>query len=277
MMSNANSGTVGSSLGVVPRDRALPAAVAAVLAVIDAARSNGELPLAALAAAAVEAVQAASVTHQYSGDSTSAAAEEQIRTWVTEAGYPPGRSTSSATEAGTELNARVLSAAMKAVEYSHLIDDGALMGDTDPELPPVWGPSPSLEDQLLAEKSNLQEAYEARRGVLRRSISRSEAAARLHVSEQAVTKQLERGSLLGLKEKGRWAIPSWQLDPDTESGVVPGIEQLTAVFPGGPVALAQWAVRPSVDLDGRNPRDLLLANRAEEVIAMAAGLGSAGW
>jgi ribosomal protein S19 len=165
-----------------------------------------------------------------------------------------------------------------ANELHELGEQGIIGADeTTRELPAIWGPGPSAAERDQAEAANLRKAFLARRAVIAKSISRSEAARLLGLSEQALTKQLELDRLIGLKDRGRWAIPSWQFDADTRDGYLPGVERLAAVFPGGPVALTQWANRPNADFDGASPRDLLALNRVDEVVGAAAALTAKGW
>jgi hypothetical protein len=129
----------------------------------------------------------------------------------------------------------------------------------------------------LAESANLKKAFLTRQSVLQASVSRGQAAALLGLSEQAVTKHLDQGRIVGIKDKGRWAIPAWQLDADTRDGYLGGIDRLARVFPGGPVALTQWVTKPAADFDGRTPRDLLARNLVDEVVHAAQALTAKGW
>ena len=101
-----------------------------------------------------------------------------------------------------------------AADLDELADDG-LFGDDDQDLtlPPVWGSPPSRSDRERAESENLRKAFLTRQSVLQASVSRGQAAALLGLSEQAVTKHLDQGRIVGIKDKGRWAIPAWQLVP----------------------------------------------------------------
>jgi len=166
-----------------------------------------------------------------------------------------------------------------ATDLAELANDG-LIGDDDEDedvdLPAVWGRSPSRAAQELAESENLKKAFLTRHAVLQASVSRGQAAALLGLSEQAVTKHLEQGRIVGIKDRGRWAIPAWQLDADTRDGYLNGIDRLTRVFPGGPVALTRWVTRPAADFDGRTPRDLLARNRVDEVVEAAKALTAKG-
>jgi|GEM_PF-2148630 len=175
-------------------------------------------------------------------------------------------------------SARAERIARIAADLEELANDG-LIGDDEQaiDLPAVWGRSPSRTTRELAESANLKKAFLTRQSVLQASVSRGQAAALLGLSEQAVTKHLDQGRIVGIKDKGRWAIPAWQLDADTRDGYLDGIDRLARVFPGGPVALTRWVTRPAADFDGRTPRDLLARNRVDEVVRAAQALTAKGW
>ena len=165
-----------------------------------------------------------------------------------------------------------------AADLEKLADDG-LFGDDDQSitLPAVWGNAPSRAARELAESENLRKAFLTRQSVLGSSVSRGQAAALLGLSEQAVTKHLDQGRIVGIKDKGRWAIPAWQLDADTRDGYLVGIDRLARVFPGGPVALTRWVTTPAADFAGNTPRDMLARNRVDEVVRAAQALTAKGW
>ena len=175
-------------------------------------------------------------------------------------------------------SARAERIARIAADLEELANDG-LIGDDEQaiDLPAVWGRAPSRTTRELAESENLKKAFLTRQSVLQASVSRGQAAALLGLSEQAVTKHLDQGRIVGIKDKGRWAIPAWQLDADTRDGYLDGIDRLARVFPGGPVALTRWVTKPAADFDGRTPRDLLARNRVDEVVRAAQALTAKGW
>ncbi|RJK92510.1 DNA-binding protein [Vallicoccus soli] len=109
------------------------------------------------------------------------------------------------------------------------------------------------------------------------SLTRSDAAALLGTSEQAVTDLLEARRLLGLKQGRRWLIPAWQLNAETERGVLPGLDRVAAHFPGGLVALSSWATTASPDLDGHTPAQALARGAVDRVVSVARSLSAAGW
>jgi len=188
-------------------------------------------------------------------------------------GQPPPAASTAAT--ATDRLTRI---AALAADLDELADDG-LFGDDDHDLtlPAVWGSPPSRSARERAESENLRKAFLTRQSVLQESISRGQAAALLGLSEQAVTKHLDQGRIVGIKDKGRWAIPAWQLDADTRNGYLNGIDRLAQVFPGGPIALTRWVTRPVPDFDGRTPRDMLARNQVDEVVRAAQALTAKGW
>lgn len=143
--------------------------------------------------------------------------------------------------------------------------------------PALWGPAPRREDIATARMANLRKQFVARRALEEASVSRAEAAELLGTSDQAITTALEARRLLGFKRGRRWMIPAWQFDADAERGVLPGLNALADAFPGGVIALSAWATRPSPDLAGRPPRDVLARGRVESVVRVARTLTAAGW
>lgn len=163
-------------------------------------------------------------------------------------------------------------------EFNELAAGGvARPASDDPSVPAVWGPVPTPAERAEAEMANLVKAFVARRAVIDASVSRGDVADLLGVSEQSITKQILGDRIVGVKDKGRWAIPSWQLDAGSEDGLLPGIRELAQIFPGGPVALSLWVLRPNVEFGDKRPRDVLAANRVGEVIQAVKGMTAAGW
>lgn len=152
--------------------------------------------------------------------------------------------------------------------------DGPETDDLDDRL---WGPAPARAEATAATLADLQRQQRDRRRVADDALSRQEAAELLGISPQAVTDRLDAGRLVGMKVGRQWRLPTWQFDLDAVSAVLPGLDRLQEVFPGGPVSLSRWIAEPSPDLDGRTPRQALAGGDGDRVCAVAAALTAAGW
>jgi len=141
----------------------------------------------------------------------------------------------------------------------------------------LWGAEPNREQAAAGVLANLRKQFAGRQVLEGNSVSRAEAAELLGTSDQAVTDALEARRLLGFKRGRRWLIPAWQFDPEAERGVVPGLGELAAAFPGGLVALSGWVTRTSPDLDGRTPREALAKGDEEAVMRLAGTVTAVGW
>lgn len=188
------------------------------------------------------------------------------------AGAHPGSTrTEQAISAVTQL---LVEATACDVERVLRVVDGTRDDTLDPEL---WGTAPTGQDAATAVVANLRKQFDARRELEASSVSRTEAAEPLGASEQAVTDALIARRLLGFKRGRRWVIPAWQLDAESEKGMLPGLGELADSFPGGLVALSAWATRPSQDLRGRQPCRALAHGEVDQVVQLSRTLTAAGW
>lgn len=140
-----------------------------------------------------------------------------------------------------------------------------------------WGPAPDSVTASHAVFTDLKEQFAQRHTLAAESISRDEAAELLAVTPQSITAKLSAGKLVGLKVGREWRLPRWQFDPDDPAGVLPDLDTLQAVFPGGVVSLSRWMTGSQPGLDGRSPRVEMALNGSASVIALAQGLTAAGW
>lgn len=141
----------------------------------------------------------------------------------------------------------------------------------------LWGPAPDSETVSRAVFEDLSEQFVQRRELAERSITRDEAAELLGVAAQSITTRLAAGKLVGMKVGREWRLPPWQFDPDNPDGVLPGLEELQAVFPGGPVSLSRWMVTANPEFGGRTPAQVMAAGGSAQVIALARALTAAAW
>jgi hypothetical protein len=154
----------------------------------------------------------------------------------------------------------------------------AVIADSDDGLEErFWGPGPDSVTASQAVFADLSDQFAQRRQLAADSVSRDEAAALLGVAAQSITTKLAAHKLVGIKVGREWRLPSWQFDPDNPSGVLPDLDILQAVFPGGVVSLSKWMLRKQPEFDGRTPREELALHDSAPVIALARALTAAGW
>lgn len=140
-----------------------------------------------------------------------------------------------------------------------------------------WGRAPESITASKAVFADLKDQFAQRHQLAAESISRDEAAELLGIAAQSITAKLASGKLVGIKVGREWRLPVWQFDPDDPSGVLPDLDNLQAVFPGGLVSLSRWMHRKQPEFDGRSPRAEMLLHGSAPVIALAQVLTAAGW
>ena len=125
--------------------------------------------------------------------------------------------------------------------------------------------------------ADLGDQFGQRRQLVAESISRTQAAQLLGIAPQSITAKLESHTLIGIRQGREWRLPRWQFDPDNISGVLPDLDVLQELFPGGPVSLARWMTRPTPDFDGLTPREQMIKHGSHSVISLAQALTATGW
>ncbi len=141
----------------------------------------------------------------------------------------------------------------------------------------LWGSAPDPATVTKAAFSDLQDQFAARRQLSEASISREEAARLLEVAPQSITAGLAAHKLVGIKVGREWRLPRWQFNPDFPSGVLPKLDVLQSVFPGGVVSLSAWMQSEQPEFGGRRPRDEMALRGVAPVIALAESLTAAAW
>jgi hypothetical protein len=118
----------------------------------------------------------------------------------------------------------------------------------------LWGPRPTDEELFDAQQSAHTALEHALRDALAGALTREQAARRLGVTPQAVSKRLAAGALVALRRGRGWRFPDWQFgDDDT----VAGLSEVIARYPGSALSLTVWATSPSADLEGATPAQAL--------------------
>jgi hypothetical protein len=139
-----------------------------------------------------------------------------------------------------------------------------------------WGLAPDSVTAAEAVVADLADQFAQRRELAANSIGRGAAAELLSISPQSVTEKLESRKMVGIKVGREWRLPRWQFDPDNVTGALPDLDVLQAAFPGGPVSLSRWIMRPNPEFAGRTPRDEAVAHGSASVVKVARALTAAG-
>lgn len=91
-------------------------------------------------------------------------------------------------------------------------------------------------------------------------------------SHETVNQKRKAGELLGLAGAKRGLrYPTWQVTDDGRP--LPGLADLTRTLGGEPWTVYRFLVQPHGELGGRTGLDALKANRVEEALAAARGIG----
>ena len=140
-----------------------------------------------------------------------------------------------------------------------------------------WGTSPDSATVTRAVFEDLSDQFAQRRQLAANAISRDEAAELLGVSAQSITSRLTSAKMVGIKVGREWRLPTWQFDPDDPTGVLPDLDALQHVFPGGAVSLSRWIVLSRPEFDGRSAREEMVRHGSAAVLDFARSLTATGW
>jgi hypothetical protein len=140
-----------------------------------------------------------------------------------------------------------------------------------------WGAAPDSVTAVTAVLADLSDQFAQRHQLAADGISRDATAGLLGITAQSVTAKLAARKLVGIKLGREWRLPTWQFDPDVPTGVLPDLDSLQAVFPGGPVSLSQWMLRAQPEFDGRNAREEMIVHGSTPVIELAQVLTATAW
>jgi hypothetical protein len=148
-------------------------------------------------------------------------------------------------------------------------------GATDQLDETLWGRAPSDRELALARRASYAKLEDALRDALSDALTREQAATRLGITPQAVSKRVASGGLIALRRGRASRLPAWQF---YEDGTLPGLKQLIAAYPGGALSLTIWATSPTPDLDGSTPaRALAHRSGVSRVLEAARALTPAAW
>jgi hypothetical protein len=178
----------------------------------------------------------------------------------------------------TRLRAAVAAVVNEADDSEDARLEAAATADSADDLDErFWGPGPDSVTAVKAVLADLSEQFVQRRQLAENGISRDDTGALLGITAQSVTAKLVSRKLVGIKVGREWRLPTWQFDPDVPTGVLPDLDVLQAVFPGGPVSLSRWMLKTQPEFDGRNPREEMIVHGSTPVIELAQALTATGW
>jgi hypothetical protein len=139
----------------------------------------------------------------------------------------------------------------------------------------LWGPAPTPEQLADARASAQRVVDDTLRATLADALSRDEASDRLGITPQAVSKRLLSGSLVALTRGREKRLPLWQF---YEDGVLPGLAEVIAHYPGGALSLSQWATTPNPDLSDLTPAQALTRHDGPgRVLAALEAISTGAW
>jgi hypothetical protein len=178
----------------------------------------------------------------------------------------------TARELAAELTKREIPATLIGA-FDAALSQSAAADEADQLDEALWGGTPT--DRQLADASRA--SYTTLTGAMREALSdaltRDQAAERLGITPQAVSKRVASGGLVALRRGRVNRLPAWQFYEDT---VLPGLKQVISAYPGGALSLTIWATSPSPDLDAATPAQVLSRRGGLlRVLEVARGLTSA--
>lgn len=140
-----------------------------------------------------------------------------------------------------------------------------------------WGAAPDSVTVVTAVLADLSDQFAQRQQLADDGITRDATAELLGITAQSVTAKLAARKLVGIKLGREWRLPTWQFDPDVATGVLPDLDTLQAVFPGGPVTLSQWMLKAQPEFNGRSAREEMIVHGSTPVIELAQVLTATAW
>jgi hypothetical protein len=147
-------------------------------------------------------------------------------------------------------------------------DQRDALRDVGMDLSPLRDDEPDSRARAVAEQAVLHDS----------ALTVSEAAHTIGVDTSRIRHRLLARRLMGWKDRGGWRLPAWQF---TETGVLPGLEQVLAALPSDQPALvvAAFMTTPQEDLMARarpiTPCEWLQAGGDPQRVArLAAMLGT---
>lgn len=131
----------------------------------------------------------------------------------------------------------------------------------------------SPDERVTLEALSLLEEFRYRQRLLQDSLTAPQVAEILGSSRQAPHDRVKGGSLLAVMDRGALRFPTWQFDPEGESGVVEGLPRVVRALNLSPLGKIAWFSQPNPYLGGKTPLAVLKSSEIERVEELARGAG----
>jgi|HubBroStandDraft_2_1064218.scaffolds.fasta_scaffold00096_4 hypothetical protein len=159
--------------------------------------------------------------------------------------------------------------------FDAALSQSAAADETDQLDEALWGSTPTDRELADARRASYTTLTGAMHKAFSDALTRDQAAERLGITPQAVSKRVASGGLVALRRGRVNRLPAWQFYEDT---VLPGLKQVISTYPGGALSLTIWATSPSPDLDATTPAHALSRRGGLlRVLEVARGLTPAAW
>lgn len=141
--------------------------------------------------------------------------------------------------------------------------------------PQFWGPAPMAADAAAARAANEELDERRRRDALTGALARHDVAELAGIPASSMPAMAADWHLVAIDDDGALWFPSWQFTPGTSDPILPDLDRLVTVFPGGSVALSKWMTTPNVEFDNDTPA-IAMRRAPARVIFVASILTAAG-
>jgi hypothetical protein len=128
------------------------------------------------------------------------------------------------------------------------------------------------DDLTKLQKANRVRLDTLRALILEDTISSDQVRAYINRSRPIINKMAKEGQLLAIPDGRILRFPTWQFDPESETGLLPHFEEVLGVMDASPFRKAAWFLTENPRLKRRKPLDLLRAGKVQPVLEEAKGL-----
>jgi hypothetical protein len=153
-------------------------------------------------------------------------------------------------------------------------DDDDQDEDEDPRIAELFGPRPTRDEMKAVRASAAARRKAAEERALDRCVTVRATGSLVAIYRRRMLRRIRRGQLVALHRGPTYHVPTWRL---RGRGFVRGVDHVIAAWPGSPLALTDWAERPSIDLDNRTPARALVDGDLRAVLELEAAIVAASW